>query len=179
MTPFSGTCFHASVTYLVTEFAEVVDCDLVSELGADESVELVSEWDNAIVAGTLDVWCFAEVAQVIVFSTPRAVLFTLLVGVIFGYFADEAVIRPLAFAFVGTCEGDLALVVVRRATGPFIRSWASCEQRSAVRNGGRRTGSTDGCWHLYGMVEGLRANPGGAAGSNEVMGGGEVFLLCV
>jgi hypothetical protein len=59
MTPSSGTCFHASITYLVTELAEVVDCGLVSELGADESVELMSEWDNTVVAGTLDVGCFA------------------------------------------------------------------------------------------------------------------------
>ena len=50
MTPSSGTCFHASVTYLVTEFAEVVDCELVSELGADESIELVIAWDDAVVA---------------------------------------------------------------------------------------------------------------------------------
>ena len=48
----------------------------------------------------------------VVFPAPRAVLFALFVGVVFGYFTDEAVIRPLAFAFVGTCEGDLALVVV-------------------------------------------------------------------
>jgi hypothetical protein len=179
MTPSSGTCFHASVTYLVTEFAEVVDCNLVSEFGADKSVELMSEWDDTVVAGTLDMWCFAEVARVIVFSAPRAVLFALFVGVVFGYFADKAVIRPLALAFVRACEGDLALVIVRRATGPLIRSWASCEQRSAVRDGGRRTGSTDGCWHLDGMVEGLRADSRGTAGSYEVVGGGEVLLLCV
>jgi hypothetical protein len=48
-----------------------------------------------------------------------------------------------------------------------------------VRNGERRTGSTDGCWHLDGIVEGLRADSGGAVGSNKVMGRGKVLLLCV
>jgi hypothetical protein len=179
MMPSSGTCFHASITYLLAKFAEVVHCHLVSELRADESVKLVSEWDNTIVTGTLNMGLFAEVASVVVFSAPRAVLFACLVGVIFGYLANEAVIWPLALAFVGMHEGDLALAIVWRATGPFIRSWASCEQRSVVQSGGRRTGSTDGWWHLDGVVEGLHADSGGATGSNEVVGRGEVLLLCV
>jgi hypothetical protein len=91
MMPSSGTCFHASVAYLIAKFAEVVNCNLVSKLGADESVKLVSEWDNAVVAGALDVGFFAEVASVVIFSAPRAVLFAFLVGVVFGYLANEAV----------------------------------------------------------------------------------------
>jgi hypothetical protein len=69
----------------------VVDCDLVSELGADESVELVGEWYDAVITGALDVGFFAEVASVVIFATPRAMLFAFLVGVIFGYLANEAV----------------------------------------------------------------------------------------
>jgi hypothetical protein len=91
MMPSSGTCFHTSVTYLIAKFTEVVDCDLVSELGADESIELVSEWDNAVVTGALDVGFFTKVTSVVIFSAPRAVFFARLVGVVFRYLADEAI----------------------------------------------------------------------------------------
>jgi hypothetical protein len=70
MTPSSEFCFHTNITNLVTEFAEVVDCHLVSELGANESVELVSEWDDAIFTGTLDVRVFAEIAHVFFITAP-------------------------------------------------------------------------------------------------------------
>ena len=70
MTPSSGFCFHANITDLVAEFAEVVDRDLVSELGADESIEFVMEWDYTVVAGALDVGFFAEVASVFFIATP-------------------------------------------------------------------------------------------------------------
>ena len=70
MTPSSRFCFHTNIADLVAEFAEVVDCHLVSELGANESVELMSEWDDAIVTGTLDMGVFTEVTHVFFVTTP-------------------------------------------------------------------------------------------------------------
>jgi hypothetical protein len=70
MTPSSRFCFHTNIADLVAEFTEVVDCHLVSEFGADKSVKLVSEWDDAIVTGTLDMGVFAEVAHVFFVTTP-------------------------------------------------------------------------------------------------------------
>jgi hypothetical protein len=66
----SGFCFHANITDFVTEFAEVVDCHLVNKLGADKSIEMMSERDYAIITGTLDVGVFAEVTGVIFFTPP-------------------------------------------------------------------------------------------------------------
>jgi hypothetical protein len=40
-------------------------------------------------------------------------------------------------------------------------------------------GSTEGCWHLYGMTECLVSNPRGPTGLNEVVCRGVVLLLCV
>jgi hypothetical protein len=70
MMPSLGFCFHTNITYLVAEFAEVVDCHLVSEFGAYEPIEVVSEWDDTIVTGALDVGFFAEVASVFFITTP-------------------------------------------------------------------------------------------------------------
>jgi hypothetical protein len=70
MMPSSGFCFHTNITYLVAEFAEVVDCHLVSEFRENEPVKVVSERDNAIVTGALDVGFFAEVASVFFITTP-------------------------------------------------------------------------------------------------------------
>ena len=88
MTPSSGFCFHANISDLVAEFAEVVDCHLVSEFRANKSVKIVVEWDDAIVAGALDVHVFAEVAGMVFIAAPFAVLFAFAVGVVFFYFAD-------------------------------------------------------------------------------------------
>jgi hypothetical protein len=70
MTPSSGFCFHANIADLVAEFAEMVDRDLINELGADESIKFVMEWDYAIVTGALDMGFFAEVTSVFFIATP-------------------------------------------------------------------------------------------------------------
>jgi hypothetical protein len=70
MTPSSGFCFHANIADLLAELAEVVDCHLVNQFGANKSVEVVGEWYDAVVAGALDVHVFAGVAGVILVATP-------------------------------------------------------------------------------------------------------------
>jgi hypothetical protein len=86
------------------------------------------------------------------------VFFTLVISVVFFYFANEAVMQCLMLAFLGTCEHAFALPILWRSIGPFNRSRASCEQQSMVWNGGRETGLTDGCWHLNSVGECLIAN---------------------
>jgi hypothetical protein len=69
MTPSSGFCFHTNIAYLAAEFAKVVNCHLISEFRADKSIELMSEWDYAIVTRALEVGFFAEVTSVFFITT--------------------------------------------------------------------------------------------------------------
>jgi hypothetical protein len=70
MTPSSGFCFHANIAYLAAEFAEMVDCHLVSKFGADHLIEVVGEWDDTVITGALDVGFFAEVTCVFFITAP-------------------------------------------------------------------------------------------------------------